>query len=218
MTDPITAQGTGLTGLTNVGNTCYLNSCIQALSHTHELYETLNDPTVSRRIKRTDEGRVVHEWGDLRELMWSKNGKVVPNRFVTVIQMYARNKQNRDFAGFAQNDVSEFLTFVIDIFDSALRRPVKMSVKGHVKNSRDKTAKACYGMMVRMYENNYSEIIGIFNGIQVTQIIGMEGAHANRVLSANPRSTSADHRMYDPRLSSPLYTRGGDGRGEHVGE
>ena len=186
MTDPITAQGTGLTGLGNVGNTCYLNSCIQALSHTHELYETLNDPVVSRRIKRTDEGRVVHEWGDLRELMWSKNGKVVPNRFVTVIQMYARNKQNRDFAGFAQNDVSEFLTFVIDIFDSALRRPVKMSVKGHVKNSRDKTAKACYGMMVRMYENNYSEIIGIFNGIQVTQIIGMEGAHANRVLSATP--------------------------------
>ena len=27
----------GLTGLANVGNTCYLNSCMQVLSHTYEL-------------------------------------------------------------------------------------------------------------------------------------------------------------------------------------
>jgi len=100
--------------------------------------------------------------------------------------MYARNKQNRDFAGFAQNDVSEFLTFMVDIFDNALSRPVKMNVKGQVKNSRDKTAKACYEMMIRMYEKKHSEIIGLFHGIQVTQIIGIEGSHVNRVLSASP--------------------------------
>jgi len=31
----------GLTGLANVGNTCYLNSCMQVLSHTYELNDFL---------------------------------------------------------------------------------------------------------------------------------------------------------------------------------
>jgi ubiquitin C-terminal hydrolase len=142
--------------------------------------------TVVSRIKSADEGTLLREWGELRTLMWSKNGTVAPNRFVAVMQIYARNNQNHDFAGFAQNDVSEFLTFLIDIFDKALRRQVRMRVKGEVKTAKDKTAKACYDMMTRMYSKSYSEMISIFHGIQVTQIIGIEGTHANRVLSASP--------------------------------
>ena len=32
----------GLTGLTNVGNSCYINSCMQLLSHTYELNDFLD--------------------------------------------------------------------------------------------------------------------------------------------------------------------------------
>ena len=35
-------SGNGLTGLANLGNTCFINSCMQVLSHTRELNHFLD--------------------------------------------------------------------------------------------------------------------------------------------------------------------------------
>ena len=43
MNDKITKYlNKGLTGLANCGNTCYLNTCIQVLSHTYEILFAYN--------------------------------------------------------------------------------------------------------------------------------------------------------------------------------
>ena len=36
-------RGNGLSGLANLGNTCYLNTFIQCLSHTHEFNDFLDN-------------------------------------------------------------------------------------------------------------------------------------------------------------------------------
>ena len=66
-------NGKGLTGLTNCGNTCYLNTCLQILAHTYELNDILDNGRYRGFLKKTPEGVLLNEWDELRKLMWSEN-------------------------------------------------------------------------------------------------------------------------------------------------
>ena len=48
-----TYKDRGLTGLANLGNTCYINSCLQALSHCYE-FNTFLDNNLQEKISITD--------------------------------------------------------------------------------------------------------------------------------------------------------------------
>ena len=110
------------------------------------------------------------EWDKLRELMWSENCTIGPWGFSQSIQKIAAIKNKDIFTGYAQNDLPEFLLFIIDSFHNALMREVDMTIKGNISNSTDKLAKECYTMMKQMYNKEYSEILNIFYGIHVSQI------------------------------------------------
>ena len=101
----------GLTGLTNVGNTCYLNSCMQILSHTYELNEFLKKGDYKKKLNRLPDSVILLEWDKLRELMWSTNCTVAPHGFVKTIRKIASIKKRDIFTGNDQNDVQEFLLF-----------------------------------------------------------------------------------------------------------
>lgn len=160
-------DGKGLTGLTNCGNTCYLNTCLQILSHTYELNDILDKGVFRTYLKKTPEGVLLNEWDELRKLMWSENCVVTPGRFLRIVQSVASSKNRHIFTGYDQNDMSEFLLFVMECFHEGLSRHVIMNIKGKAITQKDALAKKCYERMITLYEKSYSEFLELFFGIQV---------------------------------------------------
>ena len=167
-------KNNGLTGLANLGNTCFVNSCIQVLSHTYELNNFLNNGNYKKKLKNKFESVLLLEWDNLRTLMWSENCIVSPGKFIKTVQKIAHVKDLDIFTGFAQNDLPEFLLFVIDCFHTSLSREVNMSINGEIANDTDKMAVQCFEMTKKMYAKEYSEIWNLFYGIHVSQNISLE--------------------------------------------
>lgn len=173
----------GLTGLANLGNTCFINSCIQVLSHTYELNNFLNGGNYKKKLKNKPDSVLLIEWDNLRTLMWSENCTISPGKFIKTIQKIAHIKHADLFTGYSQNDLPEFLLFLVDCFHTSLSREVNMSINGVASNETDKMAVQCFEMTKKMYAKEYSEIWNLFYGIHVSQIISLENGE---VLSTSP--------------------------------
>lgn len=167
----------GYTGLLNLGNTCFLNSCIQLLSHTTEIHEIFKKTPIIQilNVNKSSDTIILNEWKKLTELMWSGNGVVKPVKFVSSVQEVATKKNIDIFTGWAQNDVTEFLRFVVNCFHTSIARPVKINIKGKVKTNTDEIALKCCDYLKSIYEKEYSEIYELFYGISMTEIKNAAG-------------------------------------------
>jgi len=195
----------GRTGLENLGNTCFLNSCMQVLNHTYELNEFLDSDKYSKNLKENlPDSNIIIEWNDLRKVMWSGNGIVSPNRFVHNIHKIADMKNRELFTGWVQNDMSEFLLFFMDCMHNSISRSVNMRISGNPDYNTDTVAVQCYNMLKTIYAKEYSEIMEMFYGIYVSEIISL-----NNEIHHNMKSESffiLDLPIMEPgRLAKNIY-------------
>jgi ubiquitin carboxyl-terminal hydrolase 8 len=166
------------------------------------------------------------EYDRLRKMLWDlgpvqetastsvpgSRNFVTPDKFIQTLHKLARIKKMDMFTGFSQNDMPEFLIFLIDTFHESLAREVNMTISGSAINPKDNVAIKCYEMVKQMYSKSYSEIWKLFYGIHVSQIVCLETG-AELSMNAEPffmMHLSIPHGLKSPTLLDCLneYVQG----------
>ncbi|XP_018424043.1 PREDICTED: ubiquitin carboxyl-terminal hydrolase 32 [Nanorana parkeri] len=160
----------GATGLSNLGNTCFMNSSIQCVSNTQPLTKYFISGRHLYELNRTNpigmKGHMAKCYGDLVQELWSGTQKnVAPLKLRWTIAKYAPR-----FNGFQQQDSQELLAFLLDGLHEDLNR---VHDKPYVE-LKDSDGRPDWEVAAEAWDNhlrrNRSIVVDLFHGQLRSQV------------------------------------------------
>ena len=111
-----------LTGLHNLGNTCYMNSVLQLLSNTTCLRDFFISGKFLRDLNKTNvlgyNGELATSFSKVMRRLWSgEHQHFAPDKLKDVIE-----KRHSSYDGFTQHDAHEFMSLLLDGLHEDLNR------------------------------------------------------------------------------------------------
>nr|KAF6360875.1 ubiquitin specific peptidase 11 [Myotis myotis] len=155
----------GICGLTNLGNTCFMNSALQCLSNVPQLTEYFLKNRYLDELNFCNplgmKGEIAEAYADLVKQAWSgRHRSIVPNVFKTKVGHFASQ-----FLGYQQHDSQELLSFLLDGLHEDLNRVKK---KEYVEQC-DAAGRPDQEVAVEAWQNhkrrNDSVIVDTFHGL-----------------------------------------------------
>lgn len=155
----------GLCGLSNLGNTCFMNSAIQCMSNVPLLTDYFRQDDYKNEINLVNplgcKGELAEAYADLVKEIWSgSNSYTVPRNFKLNLSRFAPQ-----FTGFQQQDSQELLAFLLDGLHEDLNRIIKkpyVELGSHVGKTDEVFAEESWQDHKK---RNDSVIVDIFHGL-----------------------------------------------------
>ncbi|XP_022252353.1 ubiquitin carboxyl-terminal hydrolase 15-like isoform X3 [Limulus polyphemus] len=161
----------GLCGLSNLGNTCFMNSALQCMSNTPPLTEyflkgkywdelNVNNPLGMK-------GEIAKSYGELMKTIWSGQFTyTIPRCFKLAVGRFAPQ-----FSGYQQQDCQELMAFLLDGLHEDLNRVKKkpyIEVKDADGRPDEVVAKEAWENYLK---RNNSIIVDIFHGLLKSTLV-----------------------------------------------
>ncbi|KAL8019705.1 putative peptidase C19, ubiquitin-specific peptidase, DUSP domain, EF-hand domain pair [Plasmopara halstedii] len=156
--------GPGLVGLDNLGNTCYMSSALQCLSHTRLLVEYFKNEAylkdINLRNRDGTNGKLTAAFGELLRVLWTSDRKrFAPNEFKKVLA-----KCNPQFAGSDQHDAQELLACLLSSLSEDLNRVVKKPYTEQPDSDGRPDALVAEEWWQNHQKREFSVIVALFTG------------------------------------------------------
>ncbi|KAH3717586.1 hypothetical protein DPMN_060379, partial [Dreissena polymorpha] len=157
---PIKHDVQALTGLKNLGNSCYMNSTIQCLNNTLQLVNYFRSDSYRQTNCNRHHGQLVYEFAYLVKDLWSGEHLCIkPELFKAAI-----GRCQPKFAGSKQEDCQEFLTFLMEGLHEGLNK-VKVKKQIQEQTNEGLTDEMAAEISWRDHKlNNDSILVELFQG------------------------------------------------------
>lgn len=164
----------GVVGLANIGNTCYMNSVLQALRHSPEwtiFCKKGGEFEANIQDKESKSAKIALAYQDLLQSLWAGTGPayVKPMGFYEQLKKIVKGTIYDDFIRHTPQDAHEFLVWILDQMYMATQKKVSIQIPDK-KNLEHENYQALCGWK-SAFENQYSPLTDLIFGMFRVQYI-----------------------------------------------